>query len=99
MKHFLFVLKTAGISLLTCSIFGVLGGIVWAIMKPPHPHIPIPNWLITLVLTAFTSLVISVFVGGILSFLGKASLTKAILYTNIIVVIILIAFLTYVITV
>ncbi|WP_375562602.1 hypothetical protein ACE193_08660 [Bernardetia sp. OM2101] len=99
MNHLLFVLKTAGTSLFTCSICGILGGIVWDIIKPPHPHVPIPNWLITLVLTAFTSLVISICVGGVFSFLGKASLPKAIIYTNVIVVIILVAFLTYVITV
>ncbi|WP_338762455.1 hypothetical protein WAF17_17660 [Bernardetia sp. ABR2-2B] len=99
MNHFLFVLKTAGVSLFTCSICGILGGIAWDIMKPPHPHVPIPNWIITLVLTACTSLVVSIIVGSALSFLGKANLPKAILYTNLIVVIFLIIFLTYVITV
>ncbi len=99
MNHLIFILKTAGISLVTCSIFGVLGGVFLDIMKPPHPHVPISNWLITLTLTAFTSLVISILIGSTLTFLGKANLPKAILYTNLIVVIFLMVFLIYIITV
>jgi hypothetical protein len=87
------------VSLFTCSIFGVLGGVVWGIIKPPHPHVPIPNWLITLVLTACGSLVVSILIGNGLSFWGKASLLKAVLYTNLIVAIFLIVFLLYMINV
>ncbi|WP_338814450.1 hypothetical protein V9L05_03885 [Bernardetia sp. Wsw4-3y2] len=99
MKYFSFVLKTAGISCFISSLIGILGGLVWSKESPLHAHFPVPSWLITLILAACTSLFVGILVGSMLSFLGKANLPKAILYTVIIVVIFLIAFLTYVINV
>ena len=99
MNHFIFILKTVGISLLISSLLGILSGLFWSMKSPEHPHQMIPNWIIMLVLASFTSLLVGLIVGGTLSFLGKAHLIKAVLYTMGIVTTLLIAFLVYVMSV
>ena len=83
MKHLIFILKTVGISLPISSLLGYLVGLIWSMNLASHPHqaFILPNWLITLVVAACTSLLSGIVIGSVLSALNKTNLIHATLYT------------------
>ncbi|AFM03185.1 hypothetical protein Fleli_0725 [Bernardetia litoralis DSM 6794] len=81
MKHLIFILKTAGASLLISSLLGLLVGWIWSMNSVSHPHQASPNWLITLILAAGTSLLAGIIIGSTLSALKKTNLVHSTLYT------------------
>jgi len=89
MKHLIFILKTVGISLPISSLLGYLVGLIWSMNSVPHPHQPLPNWLITLVLSAACSLLSGIIIGSVLSALNKTNLVHSTLYTVGFVVVVL----------
>lgn len=89
MKHFIFILKTTGVSLLISSLLGYLIGLIWSMNSVSHPHQMIPNWMITLVVAACTSLLAGVIIGSVLSALNKNNLVHSTLYTVGFVVVVL----------
>lgn len=93
MKHITFILKTVGISLLISSLLGYLVGLIWSMNSVAHPHQIFPNWLITLILSACTSLLSGVVIGSVLSALNKTNLVHSTLYTVGFVVVVLAFFL------
>ena len=78
MKHFIFILKTIGISLPISALLGY----VKSMFEPiGHPHVPIENWMITVPFAALLSLLAGAIIGGVLSASKKANVWYSVLTT------------------
>jgi hypothetical protein len=95
MNHFIFILKTVAISIFISGLFGTLTGFFWSMKSPEHPHQLFPNWIVTLVVSAFLALFVGIIIGGILSFSKKTNLLNSLLYTNGVVFFLVIALVAY----
>ena len=95
MNHFVFILKTVGISLVISSLLGILSGLFWSMKSSEHAHQMFPNWMFVLVVAAVLAFGVGIVVGGVLSFSKKADLLNSLLYTNGIVFFLLIGLIAY----